>query len=196
MSEAQRPNVPVSKEVFIACKIVPIFISVFFTLFKAPWFGSFLLAGACTGLEIFLCKDYFAPRLVGLRWYFERVDGSLLPRLVFFARPLPYVAAPVDVNLFWSAMIGAEVLWTIITFLTVVFCDSRWIFMMVLFTSINFGSLIAFERCRDTSREQADNVARSLLLDTNISFQKAEEEEEKHETQEELPQNQEEEEIV
>jgi hypothetical protein len=38
---------------------------------------------------------------------------------------------------------------------------------------LNLINFSAFLKCYNTGREQADNVARTLLLDTNVTFQAA-----------------------
>ena len=199
MSESQRTGPVLSKEAFVACAFTPVVLSALFSFLSAPWLGTFLLVGICAGLSIFLIKDHFGPRLVGLRWYFERAEGSTAPRLVFFARPLPYVAAPADVSFFWGTMIGVGGAWAAVAVLALMFMEAKWVFMDLVLAGAHAANFVAFMKCRDESREQADNVARTLLLDTNISFQQAKEEESAAEPEPEAPaktEHEEEEEVV
>lgn len=172
MSESQRPgSSAISKPAFFACKATPVMASLVLAAFDSPFIGSMLLLGILTGVEIFICKEYFGIGLVGLRWYFSKEEAGKFPFVVFYSRPLPYVASALDLNAFWGIMLFSAVSWSVCTILFMMWFEKKWVFMEAIFSIVNILNLFAFLKCQSTGKQESDNIAKTILLGTNESFQ-------------------------
>lgn len=170
MSESQRSSA-ISKPALFACKTTPVLVSLVLATFNAPFVGSLALLGILTGVEIFVCKEYFGIGLVGLRWYFSQSEAPKFPHIVFYSRPLPYVASSLDSNAFWGILLFSVIAWTVVTFINMIWFAKKWIIIEIVFTIVNLLNLYAFLKCQSAGKEASNNVAKTLLLDTNESFQ-------------------------
>jgi hypothetical protein len=149
---------------FIVCKILPALI--FLLAIPAANFPSLsaFLVLASSIIELWLCKNYFGLALVGLRWSHEITDHGA-PRWLFYSRKDPYVPHPVHSAVFWSGILGSCLLWCAYL-LWAVFC-LNWFqsILCALGFIFQLGDAFCFLRCRSVAAQQADDVARSVVLE-------------------------------
>jgi hypothetical protein len=176
MSEAQRTgNSPISKPFFFTCRFSPIVVSLCLCYFATPLLLSAAIVFLLTVLELYFMKEHFATGFVGLRWYFSFADSHGCPFVAYWCRPLPYVASTADLNCFWVGLILPAVASVVVAAIFGYVSGPRWGAVGLVGAVANILNFVAFVKCHRAGSEQADSVAKSILLDTNISFQSAKE---------------------
>jgi hypothetical protein len=174
MSEAQRTgSSPISRPLFLTCRFSPVVIASCLWYFATPLLPSVVTVAVFTILELYFMKEYFATGSVGLRWYFSCADSRGCPFVAYWCRPLPYVASTADLNCFWVGLILPAVTSVVVAALFAYFSGPRWGAIGLLVALANILNFVAFIKCHRAGSEQADSVAKTILLDTNISFQSA-----------------------
>jgi hypothetical protein len=172
MSEAQRSaNSPISKPLYVISELFPVVLVALLAFFECSASISGCVAVLAVIAEIAFTKDYFGMGLVGLRWYFSPTESPKFPYVVYFSRPLPYVVLPSDSNAFWAGLIISMLSWFALALICGYFCGFWWFVNQSIPSVLKFLNFTAFLRCYNTSRDEADALAKSILLDRNVSFQ-------------------------
>lgn len=171
-------QIRVSKTVYLAIRVTPLIAAYILSTMKTPIVISALITFILSFIDLFLTKEYFGPGLVGLRYYRNQSEVPRFPNIVYFSKPLPFVASSADSNVFWVGLLFSTVGWTILCFIYILFSRFMWFLISFLITVVNIMNFSAFMKCHNVGKEQADSIARNLLLDKNVSFQAAKEENE------------------
>jgi hypothetical protein len=173
MSEVQRPaSTTASPSLYFTCRASPLVLATCAAYFDPPFGPSSLLIILLALADLFLTKEHFAPELVGLRWYFSLAESAGFPFVVFFSRPLPFVASTSGSHAFWMGLIVATILSFALAALLLFLAGVKWGILSGCVAVANLLNFLAFLKCKSASSEEIDTLARSILLDTTaISFQ-------------------------
>lgn len=116
--------------------------------------------------EFWLTKNKEGLELVGLRWSHEISEVGGEPKWIFYARPDPYVPDISKLRCFWTAMYALSIVWSIISLLSMLTPDFRWsdAFLAFIATGAEYINLFCFLKCNQKSSEQADGIARNVML--------------------------------
>ncbi|OHT16548.1 hypothetical protein TRFO_13143 [Tritrichomonas foetus] len=195
MTENERSSlIPgTSKPSYIALRVIPLLSAFFLSYFHAPISISIIFVFIICFIDIYITKEHFGIGLVGLRWYRNKSESPKFPNIVYYSKPLPFVASTIDSNIFWLGLLLSPVGWIISAVFYCYFYGSRWLLICCGAAAINLMNFSAFMRCHNAGKEQADSIARTLLLDKNVSFQVAKEENELSSTSEEETEDEDEE---
>jgi hypothetical protein len=163
--------------VFIVLKFVTALFGVlvfFWADYPTP--SSFLLLTAAF-CEFWLCKNCHGLQLVGMRWSHEIGDRGD-PHWVFYSRRDPYVPEPLHASVFWSGLFAACVVWGLASLaaLFVTLFKPR-VFDLSLYAfafGLELVNMSCFLKCHRVSTWQADDVARSVLLMTELDSDEVE----------------------
>ncbi|OHT10911.1 hypothetical protein TRFO_19584 [Tritrichomonas foetus] len=147
-----------------------IFISIHFNFV----FSAFILS--ILGLfDFLLTKNYFGIGLVGLKWYFSSSEAPKFPYIVFFSRPLPFVASTVDSNAFWLGLFVGSGSWIIAGAVGMFIGGTKWFILCIVLLVATLLNFWGFMKCHNLAKLKAEDAARNLLLDTTVTFQAANE---------------------
>lgn len=181
----------VSKPFFIVCHLLPIALGIIWCYIHCNPAIPLFVTVIIELVKLYYTKEYFGLGLVGLKWYFDKTEQPSFPHIVYYSRPLPFVPATFDSNLFWIMLLTSSITSIILTIVYFMVFGWRMRILAIIITVINFWNVSAFMKCHNAGKEQADSVARTLLLDTNVSFHPAKEfdEQSSSEEEEEIPDN-------
>lgn len=171
-------SLPISKSTFIILRIFPLILTFILSYFKVPIIISVLIISLSCIADLFFTKEYFGLGLVGLRYYRNKSESPNFPNFVYYSKPLPFVASTIDSNVFWLGLILSPAGWAISALFYAFFFGIQWFFICFVACLINLLNFSAFMKCHNAGKEQADSIARTLLLDKNVTFQAAKEENE------------------
>lgn len=160
---------------FLFIHFLPLVLCFLLSILSFNFFLSFLLISAAGICDFILTKNYFGLGLVGLKWYLNPIEASRFPYIVYFARPLPFVASTINSNAFWLGLFINFGSWILLILISVVIGGLKWIFlcsMMFILSLINFWG---FMKCHNFQQSKADDAIRTVLLDTTDAFQAANE---------------------
>ena len=176
----------VSKPLFVCFRAAPLVIAFLLAYLRFQIIPSALLTILACLVDLFFTKEYFGLGLVGLRWYRNKDEKHQFPNLVFYSKPLPFVASTIDSNIFWLGLLLSNVGWVLFTIFFGFIYGFFWALICIICAVLNFCNFSAFMNCHNAGKEQADSIARNLLLDKNVSFQAAKEENELSSTSEDI----------
>lgn len=168
----------VSKPAFIFLRIFPLIITFILSYFRIPIIISTLLITISCIIDLFFTKEHFGLGLVGLRYYRNKSESPKFPNFVYYSKPLPFVASTIDSNIFWLGLILSPIGWAISSVFYAFLFGIDWFFICLLACILNLLNFSAFMKCHNAGKEQADSIARTLLLDKNVTFQTAKEDDE------------------
>lgn len=178
-------DIPLSNGLYFALRLGPVLLCLILGLAHASFVLSATTVLIIAGADFWLTKNHFGLGLVGLRWSFDKTETPEFPHISCYSRPFPFVASTFDSNIFWLGLLCAAVLDVIITIVFLV--DSpKWFIITLILLALNAFNFYGFMRCHAVSKTQADNAARTLLLDTSVTmFQAANEAKENEPTTDE-----------
>lgn len=171
-------SIAVSKSIFIFLRIFPLVITFILSYFRIPIIVSFLLISVSCSIDLFFTKEQFGLGLVGLRYYRNKSEAPNFPNFVYYSKPLPFVASTIDSNVFWLGLIISPIGWAISSVFNLFLFGFGWFLISFIACLLNLLNFSAFMKCHNAGKEQADSIARTLLLDTNVTFKAAKEEDE------------------
>lgn len=152
---------------YLAIRIGPLFLF-FFSLFVFTFVPTFkiLIITFSVLCEFWLTKNKEGLELVGLRWSHEISETGGDPKWVFYSRPDPYVPDISKLRCFWTVMYSMSIVWSIISLLSFVTPDFRWIdtFLAFIATGAEYINLLCFLQCNQQTSRQQDEIARSVML--------------------------------
>ena len=160
---------------FLFVHFLPLIICFLFSIFNFNFFLSLIIVLITGIFDFILTKNYFGFGLVGLKWYFNPSEATNFPYIVFFSRPLPFVASTIDSNAFWLGLFINFGLWIFLTLISFAANGFGWIILcgiMFILSLINFWG---FMKCHNYQQSKADDAIRTVLLDTKDAFQAANE---------------------
>jgi hypothetical protein len=174
------PSIPPSEDhnlgtFFLLCRVIPITFLVILGLFRCPSVPAFFITLPLNFLDFYITKTHFGPKLVGLKWYFDRSESPIFPFLVFSSHPLPFVASTGNSNLFWITFLISTFVDGILVLFFLVAGKITFVMIAVIRFILTVGNMAGFLKCYNIAKISAEKVRRSLLLDQNVTFQAANE---------------------
>ena len=120
-------------------------------------------------VEFWFTKNVSGLQLVGMRWSHEIGDNGE-PHLFFYVRPDPYVSEQQDSNAFYFGLVSASLVWFVFFTLSILFFKAISLAISLIIFSLEIFNLICFFKCSQISIQQADDIARDIILhDSNPS---------------------------
>lgn len=186
MTENKRlADIPISNGLFFTLRLGPVLLCLILGLAHASFVLSATTVLILAAADFWLTKNHFGLGLVGLRWSCDKRETPEFPFLVCYSRPFPFVASTLDSNIFWLGLLCAAIL-DIVLSLVFMVESPKWFVVSLVLLSLNAMNFYGFMRCHAVSKTQADNAARTLLLDTSVTmFQAANEAKENEPTTDE-----------
>lgn len=160
---------------FLFVHFLPLTISFLFSIFNFNFFLSLIIVLITGIFDFILTKNYFGFGLVGLKWYFNPSEATNFPYIVFFSRPLPFVASTIDSNAFWLGLFINFGLWIFLTLISVAVNGFGWIVLCGIMFVLSLINFWGFMKCHNYQQSKADDAIRTVLLDTKDAFQAASE---------------------
>jgi hypothetical protein len=160
---------------FIVLRLSPILASLILGMTNSSVALSALAVLVLGLLDFYLTKSHFGLGLVGLRWFVDRSESPNFPFLAYYSRPFPFVATTFDSNVFWVTLLLSAVLDALALVVLAAARGWRWGLISVALLFLTLLNISGFIRCHNIAKMTADKAARSLLLDTSVTFQAANE---------------------
>ncbi|KAK8884134.1 Golgi apparatus membrane protein tvp23 [Tritrichomonas musculus] len=154
-------------ERYIIVKFTVIFIYLIGVAFSFYPTLQLALVSLATIIEFWLCKNVDGLDLVGMRWSHEIGYGGD-PQWIFYSRQDPYVPDPMNSNIFWFVLFGGFFIWFCIFFWAIFEFSGMNVLISFLVLAAHACNACCFLKCHSVSTKQADDVARSVLLDSSF----------------------------
>lgn len=164
-----------SAGIFLFIHFLPIITCFLFSLMKFNFYLSFLIILILGIGDFILTRNYFGYGLVGLKWYFNPSEASNFPYIVFFSRPLPFVATTIDSNAFWLGLFINFAMWVLLVLLSAGINGFNWMLLCGIMLILSLFNFWGFMKCHNFQQSKADDAIRTVLLDTTDAFQAANE---------------------
>jgi hypothetical protein len=175
MQEESRTQGIGNSSLFIAIKIVSLLVLIGAGIRQYNFSVALGAAVILCGISDFVgTVQFFGLALVGLKWYFSRTEAPRFPFMVFSSRPFPFIPTNFDSNAFWLGLLFSFLGHCVCTVVFLVRNGLAWFCVCGLLWLLSFINIWGFHKCHLASKEEAENAARVLLLDTSVvAFQPA-----------------------
>ena len=165
-----------SKHFFLLAKVLTLILFLISLIFNFQPYVTIILNFVIGIIDFWLCKNKFGLNLVGLQWYLDFGNGGN-PKWVFYSRPDPYIPDPGNVNIFWGFLYAFTFLWFMLFILTLISKKYSGSFTCLLLFALSIVNVLCFKRCEVVQSQQADEVARTIMLGDEFSSDKLDPEE-------------------
>lgn len=160
---------------FLFTHFLPVVLCFMLSILKFNFFLSFIAILIVEICDFLLTKNYFGYGLVGLIWYFNPSETSKFPYIVFYSRPLPFVASTINSNAFWLGLFINSGAWILVAMISAALNGFKWILLCILMLILTLINFWGFMKCHNFQQSKADDAIRTVLLDTTDAFQAANE---------------------
>lgn len=113
--------------------------------------------------DFWTVKNISGRLLVGLRWW-NQVDDDGQSRWVFEARKgSARLQSNSEARLFWVSLVVCPVLWSILSFTSLVYFRIKWLPVVVMGLVLNGANLYGYVKCKFGSNTSLKNVATNFF---------------------------------
>ena len=145
-----KPQYHVLLLVHFALKFLAFFAYIFRSALHLSYISTFVCVLVLLSVDFWLTKNVCGRLLAGLRWWnaADAQTGQIVWKFEAWTHEERQLAHTSQIRLFWTGLIGQQIVWSLLVFTAVVQLKLGWFVLAVIACSLNGSNLYGFIRCR------------------------------------------------
>ncbi|XP_033840485.1 Golgi apparatus membrane protein TVP23 homolog B [Periophthalmus magnuspinnatus] len=149
---------PVALFFLLFFRVSALLVYLFCEIFGASSISSMVCIILLLSADFWTVKNISGRLLVGLRWW-NQVDDDGKSTWIYESRKGAAKASGSESRLFWLSLVVAPVLWSILSFTSLIYFRIKWLPVVVMAMVLNGANLYGYVKCKFGSKTSLKTVA-------------------------------------